>query len=401
MWGELEETRMINAAEKKVLLVVDDDAENIQVVHSILKDTYKIRVAMNGAKALDLAQVEPTPDLILLDVMMPDMDGYEVCRRLKGDHATGDIPVIFLTGKTEVADETRGFEVGAVDYIHKPFSPPIVKARVRTHLLPREAHETVARQLMATNSELEMARQIQLAILPRDTPKIKGLDIAARYIPMSSVAGDFYDFIVVDEEHVGILIADVVGHGLPSALIASMLQMGLAAQSPHASHPGRVLTGLNQALCGKFEYHFVTAAYLFLDLEKSTVNYAGAAHPPLLLWRKKCGTATEVLENGFLLGLFAGSTYSAITLPLESGDKIILYTDGIVEARNSSGEEFGMDRFKIMVEENHALPADRFADTLLDGVARWSEKISGPSQSDDITLLAIDFEGLDKELVAA
>src|SRR6516165_3143065 len=291
MWGELEETRMIDAAEKKVLLLVDDDAENIQVVHSILKDTYKIRVAMNGAKALDLAQVEPAPDLILLDVMMPGMDGYEVCRRLKADQATGDIPVIFLTGKTEVADETRGFEVGAVDYIHKPFSPVIVKARVRTQLMLREAHETVARQLMAINSDLEMARQIQLAILPRETPKIQGLDIAARYIPMSSVAGDFYDFIVVDERHVGILIADVFGHGLPSALIASMLQSAFAAQSAHASDPVRVLSELNRALFGKFRSHFVTAAYLFLDLEKRAVNYAGAGHPPVL-WRKSSGSVT-------------------------------------------------------------------------------------------------------------
>ena len=112
---------MTSPAEKKLLLLVDDDSENIQVVHSILKDRYKLRVATNGAKALELAKVEPLPDLILLDVMMPQMDGYEACGLLKADQRTRDIPVIFLTGKTEVADETRGFEVGAVDYIHKPF----------------------------------------------------------------------------------------------------------------------------------------------------------------------------------------------------------------------------------------------------------------------------------------
>jgi len=312
---------------------------------------------------------------------------------LKANPETRDIPVIFLTLKMEVADETRGFEVGAVDYIHKPFSPPIVKARVRTHLLLRQAHEALARQLIAINNELEMARQIQLAILPRETPKFQGLDIAARYIPMSSVAGDFYDFIVVDEKHLGVLIADVFGHGLPSALIASMLQSAFAAQSAHASDPVRVLSQLNRALFGKFRSHFVTAAYIFLDLEKSAVNYAGAGHPPLLVWRKSSGKVTEVLENGIFLGPFHNSTYSAVPLSLEVGDRIILYTDGIVEAGNSSGEEFGMDRFKGMVEENHALPADQFADTLLDGVAHWSEKISGPSQSDDITLLAIDFKG--------
>jgi serine phosphatase RsbU (regulator of sigma subunit) len=206
---------------------------------------------------------------------------------------------------------------------------------------------------------------------------------------MSSVAGDFYDFILVDEKHVGILIADVCGHGLPSALIASMLQTALAAQSPRASDPAQVLTGLNQALCGKFQWHFVTAAYLFLDLESSTVNYAGAAHPPLLLWRKKSGSATEVLENGLMLGLFPDSTYSAITLPLEGGDRIVLFTDGIVEARNPSGEELGMDRLKRFVEENHALSAERFGDGLLDALERWSGQARGEGQEDDITLLAI------------
>src|SRR5271168_5241121 len=123
-----------------------------------------------------------------------------------------------------------------------------------------------------------MARQIQLSILPSSTPKITGLDIVARYIPMTSVAGDFYDFIVVDESHVGILIADVSGHGLPAALIASMLQVALTAQLAHASEPGRVLAGLNRALCGKFRNHFVTAAYVFVDMEKNCISYAGAAH---------------------------------------------------------------------------------------------------------------------------
>jgi phosphoserine phosphatase RsbU/P len=139
------------------------------------KGRLQIRIAASGARALDLAKVEPQPDLILLDVMMPDMAGYEVCGRLKASEETRDIPVIFLTLKMEVADETRGFEVGAVDYIHKPFSLPIVNARVRTHLLLREAHASLARQLIAINNELEMERQIQLAILPRETPKIQGV----------------------------------------------------------------------------------------------------------------------------------------------------------------------------------------------------------------------------------
>jgi phosphoserine phosphatase RsbU/P len=385
---------MSTPAQKRVLLLADDDAENIQVVHSMLKDDYKIRVAKNGAKALELARVEPLPDLILLDVIMPEMDGYEACSRLKADRKTRDIPVIFLTGKTEVADEARGFAVGAVDYIHKPFSPPIVTARVRTHLMLRDAHETVNQQLLTLNRELEMARQIQLSILPQQTPCINGLEIEARYIPMSSVAGDFYDFLVVDEKHVGILIADVSGHGLPSALIASMLQAALAAQKANASDPAQVLSGLNRALCGKFmNNYYVTAAYLYVDMERATVNYGGAAHPPLVQWRSRTKCADECVENGLMLGPFSTATYSATTFPLEEGDRIVLVTDGIIEAKDSSNEEFGMERLREIVQSHHALPIGPFSDTVINELTRWSAEGVGPSQSDDITLLAIDFKG--------
>jgi serine phosphatase RsbU (regulator of sigma subunit) len=315
---------------KKLVLVVDDAPANLQMVNSILKDDFKIRVATSGVKALELVKVKPQPDLILLDVTMPEMDGYEVCGILKATPESKDIPVIFLTGKTEADDETRGFEVGAVDYIHKPFSPAVVKARVHTHLVLRESRDLLARQLLDINNELEMAQEIQVSILPHEIPKIRGLEIAARYNPMNSVAGDFYDFIVVDEKHLGILIADVTGHGLPAALIASMLKVALFAQSQHASDPARVLAGLNQSLCGKFKHHFVTAAYVFVDLEKNSISYAGAGHPPLLLWRQSSGNACEVLENGLLLGLIPEATYSAVELPVKAGDKAVLYTDGIL-----------------------------------------------------------------------
>ena len=384
---------MSDAEEKKLVLVVDDAPANLQVVCSILKGDFKVRVATSGAKALDLVKTKPQPDLILLDVEMPEMDGYKVCEILKTTPEFRDIPVIFLTGKTEAGDETKGFEVGAVDYIHKPFSPAVVKARVHTHLVLREAREQLARQLSFINNELEMAREIQLSILPHETPKILGLEIAARYIPMSSVAGDFYDFIVVDDTRVGILVADVSGHGLPAALIASMLKVALAAQSPHACDPARVLAGLNKTLWGKFKYHFVTAVYVFVDLERKSMSYAGAGHPPLLLWRTSTGSASEVVENGLLLGLFPEQTYSAVELPVEPGDKAVLYTDGILETRSPSGQEFG-DLFKAFLESNHNLRGDVFNDILLKELANWSGHSKGQAQEDDITFLTIDFQSL-------
>jgi sigma-B regulation protein RsbU (phosphoserine phosphatase) len=382
---------MANAGEKKTVLVVDDAPANLQIVNSILKDEYKIRVATSGAKALALVKVQPLPDLILLDVVMPDMDGYEVCGILKATPEARDIPVIFLTGKTEADDETKGFDMGAVDYIHKPFLAAVVKARVHTHLMLREAREQLSRQLIAINSELEMARKIQLAILPHATPKIMGLEIAARFVPMGSVAGDFYDFLVVDEKHVGILIADATGHGLPAALIASMLQMALAAQFAQASQPARVLAGLNQALCGKFTTHFVTAAYIFLDMELGAMKYAGAGHPPLLLWRASTGKTAELEENGMVLGLFGDATYDEIEVTMEPGDRVVLYTDGILEASNSSQELYGADRFKRFLELNCSVGANELSDVMLDELCEWSGRAEGRGQEDDITLLTVDF----------
>jgi phosphoserine phosphatase RsbU/P len=382
---------MNHPEDKRLVLVVDDATANLQAVHSMLKDEYKIRVATSGAKALALAKDKPQPDLILLDVTMPEMDGYEVCTILKATPETKDIPVIFLTGKTEADDETKGFEVGAVDYIHKPFSPAVVKARVHTHLVLREAREQLARQLLSINSELEMAREIQLSILPHEIPKISGLEIVARYVPMTSVAGDFYDFIIIDEKHIGILIADVSGHGLPAALIASMLKVALAAQAPHAFDATRVLAGLNQSLCGKFQRHFVTAAYMFVDMEQNFISYAGAGHPPLLVWRTATGSTSEVLENGLPLGLILGGTYAAVELPVEPGDKAVLCTDGVLETRSPSEQEFGLDLFKGFLESNHNLGAEAFADSFLGELSGWSEQPEGCGKEDDVTLLVVDF----------
>jgi sigma-B regulation protein RsbU (phosphoserine phosphatase) len=384
---------MNQADQKKTVLLVDDAPANIKTVKAILRDLYKIRVAASGVKALEMARIAPPPDLILLDVLMPDMDGYEVCKQLKLVPETRNIPVIFLTGQTHVEEETKGFAVGAVDYIHKPFSPAVVMARVETHLMLRGIRDQLAQQLFTIQKELETARQIQLSILPSEIPKIEGLDIAARYVPMTSVAGDFYDFIVVDEKHIGILVADVSGHGMPAALIASMLKIALSTQEAHAADPAQVLLGLNRALCGKFQHHYVTAAYLFVDMQKRTLTYAGAGHPPLLLWGGSSKGVRTVMENGMFLGRFPFATYSSVELPLQSGDRALLYTDGISETANSAGVEFGTDGFTQFLVTEQSTSADHFADRLLEELSHWSARGPAEDLDDDITMVAIHVKG--------
>src|SRR3954453_18484604 len=377
---------------KKIVLVVDDAPSNIRAVNEILHNSYRVRVATNGTTALKLAGESPAPDLILLDIVMPGMDGYEVCARLKDNPATRDIPVIFLTGQTDVTDETRACDRGPVNYTQKPFSPAVVVARVQTHLALREAREQLARQLLAIRSELETARQIQLSILPGEIPKTADLDVAARYLPMTSVAGDFYDFLPVDEKRIGVLIADVSGHGMPAALIASMLKIAFAAQACHACDPARVLSGLNQTLCGKFQQHYVTAAYVFIDTERRTLRYAGAGHPPLLLKHHSSGKTRTLLENGLSLGMFPEAAYSEVEVPFDEGDWVLLYTDGVSEPMNDAQEQFGDKQLRVFLAERAPGTAACVVDGLLTRLAEWSGRSAEDDREDDVTILAVHFE---------
>ncbi len=247
-------------------------------------------------------------------------------------------------------------------------------------------------RFLTINKELEIARRIQSSILPQSVPTLTGLEIAARYAPMSAVAGDFYDFLGVDEKRVGILVADVTGHGVPAALIASMLKFAFAGQVAHAHDPARVLTGLNRSLCGKFEEHFVTAAYLFVDLEKSLLRYSAAGHPPLMLASRAAGKVREIEENGVMLGMFPQAAYSSVEIRVGPGDRCLLYTDGVFEAKNAAQEEFGKSRCKEFLETQRGIPAARFANALLDSIASFSGHNSGRAQEDDITLLVLDLQ---------
>jgi sigma-B regulation protein RsbU (phosphoserine phosphatase) len=387
--GSLEMKNSSQRDSRETVLVVDDVPENLAIVSSILKESCRVLVATSGAKALEIVRELPPPDLILLDVMMPGMDGYKVCNLLKADPGTRDIPVIFLTGQTETSDETHGFEVGAVDYIRKPFSPAIVKARVQTHLVLRGIREQLAQQLLKIQKELETARKIQHSILPREFPKLVGLDIAARYVPMTAVAGDFYDFIAVDDKHIGILVADVSGHGMPAALIASMLKIALADQAPKAADPAEVLTGLNKTLYGKFQHHYVTAAYAYFDMEEHKIRYAGAAHPPILYRSSPVDSVRQILENGLFLGWFESPAYKAVELDISPGGWCLMYTDGIPETANPFEVEFGEERFRDFLGEREWASADQLADALLEEVSRWSGGAPGADPEDDITMVAL------------
>jgi serine phosphatase RsbU (regulator of sigma subunit) len=247
-------------------------------------------------------------------------------------------------------------------------------------------------QLAAINKELEIARQIQSSTLPQNVPFLAGLEIAARYKPMSAVAGDFYDFLVVGEKHLGILVADVTGHGVPAALIAAMLKVAFAGQAAHAHDPALVIGGLNRSLCGKFEEHFVTAAYLFVDRERGVLRYSAAGHPPMFLAARNCGEVRQIEENGLMLGMFPEAVYASREIPSGAGDRCLLYTDGLFEAHNAAQEEYGKSRCAEFLVRQGGLATAAFADALLGDIAKFSGRDSAGTQEDDITLMVVDIQ---------
>ena len=248
-------------------------------------------------------------------------------------------------------------------------------------------------RLREIEKEMDAARQIQAAILPRTVPSLAGFKMAVRYLPMTAVAGDFYDFLKAGERRLGILVADVSGHGLPAALIASMVKVAISSQAPNAAEPAKVISGLNEMLSGQMEEHYVTAGYLFVDLEKEKGVYAGAGHPPLLLLQKSGRETQKIQENGLPLGFNPEEIYNSVEFDFRAGDRIVMYTDGITEASNAAEELYGEVRLKAFIASHKNLSAEEFAIALLREIQGWCGAAAVNIQTDDLTLLVVDHTG--------
>ena len=254
------------------------------------------------------------------------------------------------------------------------------------------ARQTLERdqQLSEIQKELEVAKRIQLSILPVAFPNSANFRVAARYVPMTSVAGDFYDFIVADDAHAALLIADVSGHGVPAALIASMVKVAATSQRANAADPARLLAGMNAILCGNTQSQFVTAACVYLDSQSRELRYSAAGHPPMLLLRG--GKVLEIAENGLILAVFDFATYTNVAHSLESGDRLLLYTDGVVEAANGRGDFFGQEALSALLQQTSELPPSEASGRIVSAVRQWSA-----SQDDDLTVLVCDYAPREQE----
>ena len=241
-------------------------------------------------------------------------------------------------------------------------------------------------RLLSLDKELAIARELQFSILPAHAPEVNGLSIAAAYEPMTAVAGDFYEFLHAGEGHAAFLIADVSGHGVPAALIASMIKVAAQSVNGCAARPAEFLRRLGGVLHNNLQGQFVTAACLWMDTQAGVARYSAAGHPPLLRWRKSGFTRIE--SNGLLFGVQSQSEYPVSEIPLAPGDRFLLYTDGVTEPENSAGEQFGERRLEQVLRESQACTAAEMSQRLLAEIRAW-QPASAPQQ-DDMTLIVVD-----------
>jgi sigma-B regulation protein RsbU (phosphoserine phosphatase) len=245
-------------------------------------------------------------------------------------------------------------------------------------------------RLAAIEQEMETARRIQTAILPRTLPRVDGLDLAVRYIPAAAVAGDFYDFLGADARRLGVLVADVSGHGVPAALIASMIKVAAAAQTAHAAHPSQVLSEMSRIFYRQIDAHFITAACLHIDLDTGLLTHASAGHPPPLLRRGTGGEVSELRCDGLVMGRLGRATYTERSVDLRAGDTVLLYTDGWTEATGPAGEQFGDERLRRLLAAHGGGTAEALAAFLEEQLTAWT---GGTAFADDLTLAVLRVDG--------
>ena len=376
-------------ASKGDILVVDDTPANLRLLSQMLAEQgYHVRPVPDGALALAAVRAEP-PDLILLDIRMPGMNGYEVCELLKADSQTRDIPVIFISALDTIQDKVRAFVVGGEDYVTKPFHVEEVLARVGTHLALRK----LQRQLQDANrkmaQELALAGEVQTSFLPHDLPDIPGWQITATLRPARETSGDFYDFISLPNRRLGIVVADVCDKGAGAALYMALSWTLIRTYaSEYPAQPESVLRAVNRRIIKDMvTNHFVTVFYGILDLITGTLMYCNAGHcGPYLISALDSRNVRRLINTGVPLGVFGNETWEQGCVQLAPGDVLVLYTDGIIEAENEQGAFFGKDQLLESVRTNLGRPARQIQDATLADIHRF---VGDTPQSDDIALVVL------------
>jgi serine phosphatase RsbU (regulator of sigma subunit) len=382
------------------VLVVDDSEPNRDLLSRRLRrHGHTVETAANGREALSmLAGAEF--DVVLLDVMMPEMNGYEVLERLKSDRQLRHIPVIMITAIDEMESIVRCIDMGAEDHLPKPFNSTLLKARLDASLAKKRLHDREQLYARSLERELAIAHNIQQSFLPEELPSIDGFSIATVFRPAREVAGDFYDAFPLTGGRVALIVADVCGKGVGAAVFMAAFRTVLRAitsetyaaeernglPSNDEGNIGRITAFLSDYIAtthGRTNM-FTTLFFAVLDPATASVVYVNAGHDAPIVLRR--GAPSERLgPTGPAVGLLPGFTFGVAQTTLSRGDSLVAYTDGVVDARDAEGLAFSEER---LVELLHAV--DETAPAIVTRIERAvSSHVSGAAQFDDVTVLAL------------
>jgi len=370
--------------EPPLILIVDDNPANVEILQMrLLANDYHIITATNGEMGLSMAR-EKHPDLILLDIMMPQMDGLEVCRRIKGDPSLPFMPIILVTAKSESKDIVAGLEAGGDEYLAKPVDHSALVARVKSMLRIKLLHDTVLEQSTQLKMQLKTATKIQSLFWPEIPELEAGGHIWAVSVPASYVGGDLYDIIPLPDESLLAYVADVSDKGVPAALIMAALSTKIRSESRAQNEIDVLLESVNRSLYSLIseEGYFATIVLVKYWPASGKMQLALGGHLQPL-WILKDGVGELPLLTGISLGITPDAHFEKKEMTLSPGESILLFTDGVTEAENETRKFFGSDRLLESITAIRGIPR---AKGLLDEIRKWR---GNAKVNDDLTLLEI------------
>jgi serine phosphatase RsbU (regulator of sigma subunit) len=380
-------------SEKQRILIVDDDPLNVDYLEQELEDlNCETAAAQSGQEALTKVATE-TPDLILLDIMMPGLSGFEVLGHLKVNEAWRDIPVILVSALGDIDSVVKGIELGAEDYLPKPFDPVLLRARISACLERKRLRDQEVHHLRRINEELALAWQVQSGFLPATLPNLPGWQFAATLEPSRETSGDFYDLIMLPNGRLAILVADVVDKGMGAALLMVLsrtLIRGYAFQ--YGTQPQAVLAATNRRILEDINTHqFVTVFYGILDPTTGELVYCNAGHnPPYLLKGSGTNAVQALRATGMPVGIEVAE-WEQRSVRLAAGDLLLLYTDGLTEAQDPQQQFFGEERVLQLAQGHLGCSAREVQEALMAQIHRF---MGGMPPVDDITVAVVVREAM-------
>ncbi len=399
-------TQVTKGPVKACILVVDDNEANRDLLSRRLrKKGFAVELAASVPQALEaVSRVEF--DLVLLDIMMPGMDGFEVLSRIRAERSSLELPVILATAMDDSKDVIQGLEAGANDYVTKPFDFPVVMARVATQL----ALSSTQRELRAAHDrmkrDLGAAARVQRALLPEEAPIGDGYSFAWRYHPCDELAGDALNIRKFDEDRIGFHLLDVSGHGVPSALLSVSVSHSLLPSAdpasvvtrPSAEPPGYAIeppVSVAERLNALYPMMvndglYFTMIYAILDVREKSLTLVAAGHPPPLIVGKD-GSWRMIGDPGTPIGILPKGDFTETVIRLSPGDRVYLYSDGVTEAEDSAEEFYGEARMVDVLSRSRSLPLGDGLDALVEDVKAWR---GNDGFDDDVSLLALELRGI-------